>query len=38
LTVFEEIHERITLIEKTRAENESMMQWEIEAFKKVNRD
>ena len=38
LTVFEEIHERITLIEKLRAENESSIQWEIEAFKKVNRD
>lgn len=38
LTVFEEIHERITIIEKIRAENESMIQWEIEAFKKVNRD
>ena len=38
LTVFEEIHERITLIEKLRAENESSIQWEIESIKKGNRD
>jgi hypothetical protein len=38
LPVFEEIDERISLIEKTRAENESAIWWEIEAFKKSNRD
>ena len=38
LTVFEEIHERIALIEKLGAENESSIQWEIESIKKANRD
>jgi hypothetical protein len=26
------------MIEKTRAENEASIQWEIEAFKKLNKD
>lgn len=38
LPVFEEIDERITQIEKTRAESEAAIWWEIEAQKKINRD
>ena len=38
LAIFDEIDERIANIERTRAENESAIWWEIEAFKKINRD
>jgi len=38
LQVFDDIDNRITDIEQVRAENESAIWWEIEAFKKVNRD
>lgn len=36
LSVFEEIDDRITKIEKARAESEASILWEIEAFKNVN--
>lgn len=38
LNVFTEIDERITRIEKLRAENEAALWWEVESLKKVNRD
>jgi hypothetical protein len=38
LEVFEEIDDRITKIEKLRAEKEAALWWEVESFKKINRD
>lgn len=38
MDVFTDIDERITNIEKVRAENEAALWWEIESLKKVNRD
>ena len=38
LSVFEEIDERITTIEKSRAENEAGLKWEIESLKIMIRD
>jgi hypothetical protein len=38
LQVFDDIDQRITQIEQVRAENEAALWWEVEAFKKVNRD
>lgn len=38
LPVFEEIDERLTKMERARAEGESALLWEIEALKKAGRD